>query len=213
MKLDDINIEDLKKIKGLLEQYQSSDIPTNRTDYLLSIKNMPDDISDEIKSILSQHLSQARIDEVFGMDKIESSSRTTARFLTKLLGAANISSSEIEKESGLSHKNIDRARNEERPLPKTTLMGLCLIFQMDMEDVNASFAATNNSLCDDIPDNVFRSFIQDRNYNLADYVAAVRDTTFAAQKVDKSIKLDKFFMRDYHNFNRPLMTKAALLTE
>lgn len=202
----DVNIEFLeeeqKKYREYKKHYESSKGPRGFNPgytMTLTMPSLPDDTYMEIREILGRHLSQSSVDSIID-ERIESSRRTTSRFLTKLLGSADTNAAEIEKNSGLEHRAIDRALSEERSLPATTLKGLCLIFRMDMEDVETAFQATDNRLTDDIPDKVFRLFIKDRNYSLPEYAETVCDMTKAAQKTDDTITLSSFYTRKYKDF-------------
>lgn len=160
-------------------------------------------------------LSQAAINDILDED-IENSIHSEARFLNRLLGSANTTTSELEKESNLERRALDRALSEVKPLPYTSLMALCLIFMMDEDDMNITFGEMGHQKklhkSDKLEIRVFKGYIKSQIYSLPRYAKTVCNSADILNKNSSDYEeLTHFFWRPYKEFNLPLRWKASEL--
>ena len=153
-----------------------------------------------LRDALGDYLTDDDINKIIDETVIKPTIHTTAEYVEELLASCNTNPGKLSKLSGLDSSIFNKVRQETRTLPKTSAIALCLILQMDADEVQTTFHKTGHKLGDELYETIFKQFIENRKYALGDYVEAVRN---AAAKVEQdtgiSVPLDHFFEKEYTN--------------
>ena len=173
-----------------------------------SVFKTPDKAYLDIRKTLGETLSEEAIDKIIE-DTIISTRAETASYIRELLYSGGVSPYMLQELTGISDDTIKKAISETRSLPKDTLFGLCLVFMMDSDEVDEALSRTGHVLSSELPDTIFKQFIEEQNYDLMAFVDAVIETAETITKNSgKPIPLPKFYSGAYTDTtierNRPL---------